>query len=198
MGLNFEYSFGHTPLDEDELEDLLIPGISTHIELNEFEQLNIESAIQWSLSQNLKAEVILTEAFVLSLHKRMYGKVWKWAGAYRKTNKNIGVDKWQIPSELKMLLDDVLFWNRHQTYSPDEITIRFKHRLVSIHCFSNGNGRHSRLLADIVISKVFTMPIFSWGGKLNTSSKVQRQTYLQALKSADRGSLQELISFARS
>ena len=152
MGLNFEYNFGQTPLDEDEMQELLIPGISTHLELNEFEQLNIESAVQWSLSHSVKAEVLLTEAFILSLHKRMFGKVWKWAGKLRKTNKNIGIDKWQISSELKILLDDTHFWMQNQSFSPDEITLRFKHRLVSIHCFSNGNGRHSRLLADILIS----------------------------------------------
>jgi Fic-DOC domain mobile mystery protein B len=155
MGLDLDYLDGQTPLDEDEKEGLLIPTIATRSELDEFEQQNIEQAVQWSLGRSFKIETVFTEEFICALHKRMYGKVWRWAGEFRKTNKNIGVDKWQIPTELKYLLDDLIYWYTNQTYPPDEIAIRFKHRIVSIHCFPNGNGRHSRLLADIVIEKIF-------------------------------------------
>lgn len=94
----------------------------------------------------------------------MYSDVWKWAGEFRKTNKNIGVDKLMVATELKNLLDDALYWVQHNEYSPEEIAIRFKHRLVSIHCFANGNGRHSRLMADLLIVRVYKEnAAFSWG-----------------------------------
>ena len=151
MGLNLIYNDGQTPLDEDEKEGLLIKSISTKGELNEFEQQNIEDAIQWSLTRKFKPDQILTETFIQALHKRMYGRVWRWAGEYRKTNKNIGVDRLEIPINLRSLIDDAKFWLEHNVYKPDEFAIRFKHRLVSIHCFPNGNGRHSRMIADIII-----------------------------------------------
>ena len=127
----------------------------------------------------------------------MYGNVWAWAGEYRHTNKNIGVDKWQMPTALRYLLDDVKYWYANNTYQPDEITIRFKHRLVSIHCFPNGNGRHSRLLADIVIEKIFKLPVYTWGAGNLEKQGDQRSAYLKAIKAADAGDIQPLINFAR-
>ena len=125
MGLDVEYLPGQTPLDEDEKDGLLIPTITTRSELDEFEQKNIEEAMQWSLGRNFKKEAIFTEDFVKKLHSRMYGEVWAWAGNFRKTDKNIGVDKWQIPVALKSLLDDALFWVQHNSFPPDEIAIHF-------------------------------------------------------------------------
>ena len=162
MGLDINYIEGQTPLDEEEKEGLLIPTIATRGELDEFEQQNIEQAIQWTLSKKFKAELVFSEVFIREVHKRMYGNVWTWAGDFRKTNKNIGVDKWQIPTDLKRLLDDAKYWHEHKSYPPDEIAIRFKHQLVSIHCFPNGNGRHSRLMADIIIEKIYNLPVFSY------------------------------------
>ena len=125
MGLDVEYLPGQTPLDEDEKDGLLIPTITTRSELDEFEQKNIEEAMQWSLGRNFKKEAIFTEDFVKKLHSRMYGEVLAWAGNFRKTDKNIGVDKWQIPVALKSLLDDALFWVQHNSFPPDEIAIHF-------------------------------------------------------------------------
>lgn len=198
MGLNFKYSDGQTPLDEDEKDGLLIPTISTKSELDEFEQKNIEQAIQFSLRRNFKQELIFSEVFIKNIHKRMYGSVWKWAGDFRKTNKNIGVDKWQISIELKNLLDDANYWVDNNTYPPDEIAIRFKHRIVSIHCFPNGNGRHSRLMADIIIEKIYKQRVFSWGAANLSNRGNMRTSYLQAIKAADRGDCSLLIIFARS
>ncbi|MCX6318695.1 MAG: mobile mystery protein B [Bacteroidetes bacterium] len=212
MGLDLAYIEGQTPLDEDEKEGLLIETIATRGELDEFEQQNIEQAIAWSMSRSFKPETVFTEDFIKVVHKRMYGNVWSWAGEYRHTNKNIGVDKWQIPTALRYLLDDVKYWYNNKTYLPDELAIRFKHRLVSIHCFPNGNGRHSRLMADIVIEKIFNLPYFTWGAANLDTGKVgleksaqslsgagyQRTTYLQAIKKADKGDMQPLIEFARA
>ena len=135
MGLNLDYIDGQTPLDEDEKEGLLIKTIATRGELDEFEQQNIEQAIQWSLQRTFKSELIFTEEFIRTVHKRMYNDVWRWAGEFRKTNKNIGVDKWQIQTQLKNLLNDVNYWDQNSVFPLDEIAVRFKHRLVSIHCF---------------------------------------------------------------
>lgn len=198
MGLELGDIHGQTPLDEDDIDGLLIRTIATRGELDEFEQQNIEQAVQWSLQRNLKQHQIFTEAFAKNLHKRMYGDVWAWAGEFRKTNKNLGIDRLQIGIQLKNLLDDTNYWIEHQTYPPDEIAIRFKHRLVSIHCFPNGNGRHSRLMADIMIEKIFKLPVFTWGTGNLAQKGDSRTTYIQAVKAADQGNMAPLLAFSRS
>ena len=198
MGLNIEYIDGQTPLDEEEQDGLLIPSITTREELDEFEQLNIEKAIQWTFGKKWKAEQLFTEKFVKDLHKRMYGEVWKWAGAFRESEKNLGIKSYLIPTELKVLLDDAIFWVQNDTYSPDELAIRFKHRLVSIHCFSNGNGRHSRLMADLIMEKLFNATFFSWGSSNLVKATETRKAYIKAVKMADKQDLQPLIVFAKS
>jgi Fic-DOC domain mobile mystery protein B len=198
MGLDLEYQEGQTPLDEDEKEGLRIETIATRQELDEFEQQNIEQAVEWTMKRSLKYSAILTEGFVQRLHNRMYGDVWAWAGEFRKTNKNIGVDKWQIPVELRNLLDDTTYWIENNTYLPDEIAIRFKHRIVTIHCFANGNGRHSRLMADIFAEKVFKQPVFTWGAANLVKGGDVRAAYLAAIRTADAGNIEPLLTFARS
>ncbi len=198
MGLNLTYIGGQTPLDDEELEELLIPTVTTRDELDEFEQQNIESAMQWTLSNRFAAEEILSEEFLRKLHAEMYGKVWSWAGEFRRTNKNIGVDKFQIPLQLRGLLEDCRYWIVHDTFTADEIAVRFKHRLVYIHCFPNGNGRHSRLAADILVSHVFDRPVFTWGRSALQQSNDSRSAYISALHAADQGDLAPLIRFARS
>lgn len=198
MGLEIEYLDGQTPLDEDEKEGLLIETISTRAELDEFEQNNIEQAYLWMASRSFKPEKVFTEGFIRDVHKRMYGEVWSWAGTFRKSNKNIGVDKWQIPSELKTLLDDALFWVKNYTYPPDELALRFKHRLVSIHCFPNGNGRHSRFMADLIIEKLFKQATFSWGASPLVKADDTRKAYLDAVRKADSGIIEPLMAFARN
>jgi Fic-DOC domain mobile mystery protein B len=198
MGLNSDYIDGQTPLNDEEQNGLLIPSITTREELDEFEQLNIEKAIQWTFGKKWKAEQLFSEKFVKDLHKRMYGEVWKWAGAFRESEKNLGIKSYLIPAELKVLLDDALFWVENDTYSPDELAIRFKHRLVSIHCFSNGNGRHSRLMADLIMEKLFNATFFSWGSSNLVKATETRKAYIKAVKMADKQDLQPLIVFAKS
>ena len=198
MGLALEYIEGQTPIDEDEKEGLKIKTISTRGELDEFEQKNIEEAIEWSIRRKFTIEEILTQEFIFGVHKRMFNFVWNWAGKLRKTNKNIGVDKFQISVELRKVLDDCQFWIDHSTFEPDEIAIRFKHRLVQTHIFPNGNGRHSRLCADILISHGFNRPVFSWGTANLTKKGESRKKYLHAIYKADQGIYGPLIKFARS
>jgi Fic-DOC domain mobile mystery protein B len=198
MGLTIEYIDGQTPLNEEEKEGLRIPSITTREELDEFEQLNIEKAIQWTFGKKLKAEQLYSEKFIKELHMRMYGEVWKWAGKYRTSEKNIGIKSYLITVELKQLLDDALFWHENNTYDPDEMAIQFKHRLVSIHCFANGNGRHSRLMADLIIEKLYNTKFFSWGSANLVNATEARNNYIQAVRKADDNDIQPLIAFAKS
>ena len=198
MGLDANFQYGQTPLDEEEIQGLLLPTIATHGELDEFEQQNIEQAVLWAMGRAFKSKVVFSEDFVRMIHKRMFKNVWAWAGEFRKTNKNIGVDYWQIPVELRSLLEDVKYWYEHHAFSPDEIAIRFKHRIVCIHCFANGNGRHSRLIADIIVEKIYNEPVFTWGSAKLLKKGEARLLYLQALKEADKGNYSLLLAFARS
>lgn len=198
MGLTIEYIEGQTPLDEDEKDGLLIKSITTRGELDEFEQLNIEKAIEWTLGKKFKAEQIISEGFVKDLHYRMFSDVWAWAGQFRKSNKNIGVEKHLIAVSLKQLNDDCKYWIKNIIYPEEEIAIRFKRRIVNIHCFSNGNGRHSRLLADIIINHIFGKAFFTWG-RTNLNKKGEARTnYLNAIRAGDNGKIQPLIAFAKS
>lgn len=198
MGLILNYKDGQTPLDEEEKEGLKIKSISTQGELDELEQLNIEKAVEWTIHTKLKLEKILTEKFIKDLHKKMYGDVWKWAGQFRKSNKNIGAEWTQIGIELKTLIDDTKYWIDNKTYPPEEISIRLKHRIVAIHCFPNGNGRHSRMIADIVMENIFGLEIFSWNQSNMIKANDTRKKYIVALRKADQGDITELIEFANN
>lgn len=198
MGLKLLYGEGQTPLDEDEKEGLKIKTITTQGELDEFEQLNIENAVEWTIHSNIKSDKILTEEFVKDLHRRMYGEVWKWAGKFRKTEKNIGIPWTQISVSLKTLLDDTKYWIENETYSVEETAIRFKHRIVSIHCFPNGNGRHSRLMADIIMESIFKGENFTWHQSNMVRADETRKEYINSLKEADKGNINPLIEFAKN
>ena len=198
MGLEIIYANGQTPLSEEELDGLLIPSITTREELDEFEQLNIEKAIQWTFGKKINAEKLFTEKFIKDLHKRMYGEVWKWAGSFRNSEKNLGIKSYLIPLQLKQLLDDVIYWHQNNIYPSIELAIRFKHQLVSIHCFPNGNGRHSRLMADLIMEKLYLQPILSWGSSNLVKADDKRKNYIRAIKMADNHDLHPLIDFAKS
>ena len=197
MGLDLDYKDGQTPLDEDEKEGLLIKSITTRSDLDEFEQLGVEQAMEWIKTKKIDSDKILTEDFVRDLHRRMFKDIWGWAGEFRKTNKNIGYDKFEISIELKKLLDDCRFWIENKTYSEDEIAVRLSHRMVSIHPFSNGNGRHSRLMADVLINNGFGKPYFTWGRGNLVKQNEARSQYLIALREADNFNYVPLINFAR-
>ncbi len=201
MGLiDLQYEEGQTPLDEEEKEGLLIPSVTTRGELDEVEQRNIEEAVRWTIERRKKFtdQEILSEKFVRELHHRMLADVWEWAGNFRKSNKNIGVDKYQIGVELRMLLENCKYWIVNKTFAPDEIAIRLKHGIVCIHCFANGNGRHSRLIADVIIERVFGQEVFTWGANNLVQQGDSRSRYISALREADNGNYEPLIAFARS
>lgn len=197
MGLDFQYIEGQTPLCEEEKEGLLIKSITTRGELDELEQLNIEKAVEWTLNNKFVKEKILSEEFIKTVHKKMFGDVWKWAGTFRKSEKNIGIDWIKIGVELRILLDDTKFWIENKTYHPDEIAIRFKHRLVNIHCFPNGNGRHSRIMADIIIESVFGREVFTWHNSNLVKPDNARKEYIDSIRKADNGTIDPLLEFSR-
>lgn len=178
-----EYADGATPLDYDELKGLLPTHITNRGELDFLEMENINQAIIWS--ENLKTADILNIEFICKLHKKMFSNVWKWAGKFRKSQKNIGIPYVQIEVELQTLCDDAQAWAEYSSYSPDEFAARFHHGLVFIHPFSNGNGRHARLMADLILEKLFAFKVFSWGGVNLTDHNKTREEYIRALKLAD-------------
>ncbi|MBV6429168.1 MAG: hypothetical protein KIPDCIKN_03716 [Haliscomenobacter sp.] len=196
MGLDLEYSNGQTPIAEEEKEGLKIKSISTMAELDQFEQQNIEEAVGWAYGRLFTIDQVLEIQFILSVHKRMYKNVWKWAGKFRTTDKNLGVPYYRTRQDLQILLNDCTYWISHQTFPAEEIAIRFKHRLVSIHLFPNGNGRHSRLMADILLKALDPSQAFTWGGKTLRRGE-ERQIYLQALRAADSGDINPLVKFSK-
>lgn len=198
MGLDFQYNNGQTPISEEEKEDILLPTISTRGELDEFEQANIEKAIEWSMKNTFVLGEVLSIGFTKKLHLNMFSEVWGWAGTFRRSNKNIGVDKFSIEQELSKLMEDCKYWIANKVYPEDEIAIRYKFRMVSIHPFPNGNGRHSRICGDILVSQILKQPIFSWGGKRIEEAGETRKNYLEALYKADQGDIGPLLKFARS
>ncbi|MBU1192284.1 MAG: mobile mystery protein B [Gammaproteobacteria bacterium] len=190
----FEADDAATPLTMEEREALIPAYIALRRELNEAEQGNILEAEQWAFAR--KREV-LSETFLKSLHKRMFGRVWRWAGCFRQTERNLGIDAYRIPTELRQLFDDCAFWIDNNTYSPDEIAARFHHRLVAIHPFPNGNGRHARLAADLLLVAL-DRPRFSWGRVSLVDASETRQAYVAALRAADGRDIDPLLAFVRS
>lgn len=184
-----------TPLDPDEAEGLIPSHIGTREELNEWEQANIAAAAVWL--EEKRPEPVLTMRFLEELHRRMFDKTWKWAGVFRWTGKNIGVPVSSIREDLNNLLKDTDHWIEHKTYSTDEIAARFHHRLVSIHPFPNGNGRHARLMTQ-ALQDQRGVPRFTWGWGSLLKDGETRTAYITALQAADRGVYEQLITFVRS
>ena len=189
----FETDDNSTPLTEEEKQQLKAKWITTRAELNELETKGIAEAEIWLLKNK---KDILNETFIKNLHKKMFGNIWKWAGAFRTTERNIGVAPYEIQPKLRILLDDVKFWIDNHTYSPKEIAIRFHHRLVQIHPFPNGNGRISRLMADLLI-KQFDLPALNWGSRNLTEISKLRKDYITALREADNGDYSFLLNFVK-
>lgn len=185
---------GATPLEPEELEALIPSYITVRGELNEAEQENILEAEDWAFARRRN---VVNADFLNRLHGRMFGNVWKWAGKFRRTEKNIGVDPVRIAIDLRELCDDVTYWIEHGTYDPDEIAARFHHRLVSIHPYANGNGRHARLAADLLLRQL-DRPRFTWGRENGVDPGASRGAYLQALRAADGHDYAPLFAFVRS
>ena len=195
--MEFQYTLGATPLDPDEAAGLLPLHITTQADLNAWEQANIVLGDRWATRQ--KKRELLDEGFVRDLHRQMFDRTWKWAGTFRQSNKNIGVDWPQVSVKLRDLLDNTRYQIENHVFNEDEMAVRFHHQLVLIHAFPNGNGRHARLMADLLITRL-GRPRLTWGGASSsiTPPGEIRDRYLVALRSADQGQINGLIEFARS
>ncbi len=198
--MNQSTAEGATPLDPDTLAGL-IPDLATQEELNAFEQQNIALAVRWALRSRTLRRELLTAHGLRLLHQRMFDQTWRWAGRFRTVGTNIGVDWPQIPVQVASLCADIAYQIAEGVGEPDEQALHLHHRLAFIHPFPNGNGRHARLAADL-LARQLGRPLFSWGASLGATSLVEetpaRQTYLAALRAADRGDIEPLLRFARS
>lgn len=195
MAVALHYQPGQTPLDADESAQLIPRHIATQGQLNEWEQANIVEALKWL--KRGRHPSVLTEEFCRALHKRMFGKTWRWAGTFRQSDKNIGGDWRQVPMRLRQLLDNTRFWVDEKVFPLDEIAVRFHHQLVLIHVFPNGNGRHARLMTDSLLKQVGAHA-FSWGQGVDlVAAGDVRDIYLDALRTADAGDIAKLSAFVR-
>jgi Fic-DOC domain mobile mystery protein B len=190
----FEQDDAATPLVHEERDGLIPSYITLRRELNQAEQENILAAEEWAFARRRD---VLSEQALKALHKRMFGRVWRWAGAFRQTERNIGVAPHQIAIELRKLLEDCRYWIDRNTYSPDEIAARFHHRLVWIHPFPNGNGRHARLATDLLLVSLGRQR-FTWGRANLVDAGQTRQAYVAALRAADAKDICPLLEFVRS
>jgi Fic-DOC domain mobile mystery protein B len=184
----------NTPLTAEERDGLVPSYIALRHELNEAEQANIGDALSWT---ELRNRDVLDRKFLNELHRRMFGNVWRWAGQYRNTARNIGVDAHRISTDVQQAIDDARYWVEHATYPVDEIAVRFSHRLVFIHPFPNGNGRFSRLVGDLLAEKLGKQP-FTWGKTNLIAAGNIRAQYVEALRAADNHDIRPLLLFARS
>ena len=188
---------GSTPIDPDEARDLLLIHVNDREDLNRWEYQNIKEAIVWL--DKTKPTNILNQIFLRELHIKMFGQVWKNAGFFRSRDMNIGVEWWDITTNLRNMFEDVKHWIENETFSPDEIGARFHQRIVYIHPFTNGNGRLSRLITDLLMENILHQKRFSWGGGVDLIHKSKmRKVYIRALKDADNYNFEPLINFIRS
>ena len=184
-----------TPLSPEERRGLLATHIALRGELNELEQQNILTAMTWAWSSPQRDPT--QEDFGQRLHKRMFGKVWRWAGDYRDSDKNIGAPFRQVPIDMRQVYDNVRAWIEYGSYDPDELAVRFHHALVFVHPFPNGNGRWSRFMSDLLIVRLGGKA-FTWGKSDLRSAGEVRAAYIAALKAADHHDFAALLAFARS
>jgi Fic-DOC domain mobile mystery protein B len=193
--VKFVYAPGATPLSPEELEGLIPEHITTQAELNAWEQQNILDGRD-RLARRGPGK-LLSDVAIKLVHERMFDKTWRWAGQYRTSGKNIGVDWAQIPERVRVLCDDVQSQLEHGAYPTDELAARFHHRLVAIHPFANGNGRHARQMADLLLQSIGSAP-FTWGASDLSDVGEGRDCYLAALRAADAHDYGPLLQFVRS
>jgi len=191
----FDRRDGATALTVEEQRELIPSYISNRRELNEAEQENILRGQDWGLRRRKRD--VLKEKFLTDLHRHMFGEVWRWAGKFRHSERNLGIPFYEIPAALRLLLDDAKAWIECKSYPADEIAVRFHHRLVAIHPFPNGNGRHARLMADLLIMQLGGER-FSWGRANLRDAGATRAEYIAALQAADHHDYSALPGFARS
>lgn len=190
----FEEPEGATPLGPDEIQGLRFQHIQTRGELDELEQANIQEALLW-ISARKRGDILEVD-FIRTLHRRLFGDVWEWAGTFRQRELNIGIDPLQVAVQLRMLLDNARYWAEHKVHEPLEAAARFHHRMVEIHPFPNGNGRHARIAADQFLKDYYDHARIDWAGGFDLQTENERRdNYIAALKQADAGNFEPLLIF---
>lgn len=182
-----------TPLDDTSGLKLSKNKSYTLKEIYDKEAENIANAVLKYLSaEPSKNEAPFSYEWLLELHREMFGDVWEWAGKLRQCELSIGIKAYLISTELKKLVDDIEYWDKNKTFDTTEIATRIHHRAVQIHPFQNGNGRWSRMLANIYLRKKGLMPV-RWQEDLLAKENPNRTEYIKALKKADNGEYEDLI-----
>jgi Fic-DOC domain mobile mystery protein B len=190
---------GATPLESEDLEGLIPDFVATRADLNIVEFENITKSLPWALRQAraLGTEGVLAYGFMMDLHRHMFGDVWTWAGTPRRRDTSIGVAPQLVPSRSMHALDDAKYWHAEKVFDPDKLAARIHCRLVSVHPFVNGNGRCTRLMADLYLTSIGSKP-FTWGGTNLDVDGSGREEYIAALvKAADTDDYTDLVQFAR-
>lgn len=188
---------GQTPLDRREEEGLKVTFVTTRGDLNAAEVKNIANGLKWAELKLRRVRNVAREPFLCDLHREMFGEVWEWAGTYRDSIKNIGVDPSHIRLELRNLFDDVAAWDEFNSFPIDERAARLHHRLTWIHPFPNGNGRTSRAMADLYLTTRGAKR-FTWGEAAGRPAAETRSAYLDAIRAADRHDYGPLMAFVRA
>lgn len=196
--MKFEHPDGATPIDPNEAQGLRPTHLTTQNQLNRLEFENIRDAQTWLAGRKLSIDKLLSSEFMRDLHKHMLGDVWEWAGTYRTTDKNIGIPWEQVSVSMQNLCDDTRTWIEGNVFEIDLLAVRFHHRLVSIHPFPDGNGRHARIMTDLLLERVLGTSSFSWGNTDLVNHDEVRARYINAMRAADNGDLQPLLEFVRS
>jgi Fic-DOC domain mobile mystery protein B len=189
---------GATPLGPDEKSGLMHPHVATKAELNELENANILQGLAWLNSlPKVTTDVVLSRDFVIELHKRMFGDTWLWAGVYRQREMNIGCDPLQVGPNLHNLIEDIKCWIEFDHYPSLEVSARIQHRLVLIHPFANGNGRHSRIFTDCIRHFSLGLPPLVWAAGNLDQQNEERKNYIRGLQQADAGDYEPFIEYLR-
>jgi Fic-DOC domain mobile mystery protein B len=186
---------GETPIDD--ISGLKPKGLTTRAQLNAVEARNMRKAVvRYLVIKPSRRQAPFTLEWCYKLHRQMFGEVWRWAGQKRTTELNIGVPFHRIDVDLKNLMADLAFWREKGEMDPIEQVARLHHRAVFIHPFLNGNGRWSRLLANI-FQKQSTDKLTIWPEETVGNASVIREEYLAAVRSGDKGDYNPLIALHR-
>jgi Fic-DOC domain mobile mystery protein B len=183
-----------TPLRPEEIAALRVPVVS-RAQLNALEAANVADGRAWAMASRRDCFV---REYLSELHRRMFGAVWAWAGRYRTHEVNIGTT---MPHEIEVavaqVFDDARAWRDYKAYEPVELAVRLHHRLVLIHPFAGGNGRCTRLMADVIVKRLGAKPL-TWGAASLSETGAARAAYIEALHAADNHDLTPLLAFAVS
>ncbi len=186
-----------TPLDD--ISGLLLPSDKVYAlkEIYVAEANNIALATLKYLSAPPSSKLApFTYEWLSKLHEEMFGNVWEWAGKFRQVELSIGIKAYMVPTALKELADDIAYWDANKTFDIYETAARIHHRAVQIHPYQNGNGRWSRMLANIYLRQNGSMPV-KWQEDMLSKENPKRDAYIKALKAADKGDYSTLIEIHR-